>query len=132
MCRHQVFFLSIGLMYGAPVSIGRLWFNQSAAALGNLVGGAIVIAASEHIMNHWISVLPERLGGGYLLEDGTLAAHDVESTRRAQDFMTREEAAKGKMEMRRRLSISRTQSRTISRQGTKINEADFSSGSSAV
>ena len=129
---YPVFFLPIGLMYGAPTTIGRLWFNQSAALLGNFIGGAIVIGVSEHFMNHWVSFLPDRLGGGYLLEEGTLAAHDVESTRRAQDFSSHEEAAKGKIEMRRRLSISRSQSRTVSRQGTKINEADFSSGSSAV
>ena len=117
-------------MYGAPTTIGRLWFNQSAALLGNLVGGALFIATSEHIMNHWtVSILPERIGGGgYLLEDGTLAAHDVESTRRAQDFSSREEAAKGKMEMRRRLSMTRS----MSRQNTKIGEGEFSSGSSAV
>lgn len=30
-------------MYGAETTIGKMWYNQSAAALGNLVGGAIVL-----------------------------------------------------------------------------------------
>jgi len=105
-CVANMFFVSVGLMYGAPTTIGRLWFNQSAAALGNAVGGSIVIATTMHLMNHWQSILPARYGGGLTKEEGTLAAHDVESTRRAQDFATHEEAAEGKREMKRRLSMS--------------------------
>ncbi|EJD45791.1 hypothetical protein AURDEDRAFT_184689 [Auricularia subglabra TFB-10046 SS5] len=76
----NMYFITIGMMYGADVSVGRLWFNQSAVVLGNFVGGAIVMAATEHLMNHWQTVLPWERGHGV----GTLAAHDVESTREAR------------------------------------------------
>jgi hypothetical protein len=67
-------------MYGAPSTIRRQWFNQSAAIPGNLIGGAIVIGLAEHLMNHWRSPIFHTHEGA-----GTLAAHDVESTRRARD-----------------------------------------------
>jgi hypothetical protein len=76
----SVFFTSLGLMYGAPSTISRQWFNQSAVIPGNLIGGAIVIGLSEHLMNHWQSPIFRTHQG-----TGTLAAHDVESTRRARD-----------------------------------------------
>ncbi|KAG8740360.1 hypothetical protein FRC10_004399 [Ceratobasidium sp. 414] len=57
-CVANMFFLSVGLLYGAPSTIGRLWFNQSAAALGNMVGGAIVIGLTLHLMNNWVSPIP--------------------------------------------------------------------------
>jgi hypothetical protein len=76
----SVFFTSLGLMYGAPTTIRRQWFNQSAAIPGNLIGGAIVIGLAEHLMNHWHSPIFRTHQG-----TGTLAAHDVESTRRARD-----------------------------------------------
>lgn len=75
-----VFFTSLGLMYGAPSTIRRQWFNQSAAIPGNFIGGAIVIGLAEHLMNHWQSPFFHSPEGA-----GTLAAHDVESTRRARD-----------------------------------------------
>ncbi|KAH7340826.1 Formate/nitrite transporter-domain-containing protein [Rhizoctonia solani] len=76
----NMFFTSLGLMYGAPSTIRRQWFNQSAAIPGNLIGGAIVIGLAEHLMNHWRSPIFRTKEGA-----GTLAAHDVESTRRARD-----------------------------------------------
>ncbi|CAE7150690.1 unnamed protein product [Rhizoctonia solani] len=76
----NMFFTSLGLMYGAPSTIRRQWFNQSAAVPGNLIGGAIVIGLAEHLMNHWRSPIFRTKEGA-----GTLAAHDVESTRRARD-----------------------------------------------
>ncbi|CUA74959.1 putative transporter YrhG [Bacillus subtilis subsp, subtilis str. 168] [Rhizoctonia solani] len=76
----NMFFTSLGLMYGAPSTIRRQWFNQSAAIPGNLIGGAIVIGLAEHLMNHWRSPIFGTTEGA-----GTLAAHDVESTRRARD-----------------------------------------------
>ncbi|TDL27115.1 hypothetical protein BD410DRAFT_763442 [Rickenella mellea] len=103
-CVANMFFISVGLMYGAPSTIARLWFNQSAAVLGNIVGGFLIIACSEHSMNHWQSLLPAVLGeGDFGKEEGTLAAHDVESTRRAQDFAGHQEADDGKEVMRQRL-----------------------------
>ncbi|CAE6414005.1 unnamed protein product [Rhizoctonia solani] len=79
-CVANMFFTSLGLMYGAPSTIRRQWFNQSAAIPGNLIGGAIVIGLAEHLMNHWRSPIFRTKEGA-----GTLAAHDVESTRRARD-----------------------------------------------
>lgn len=68
-------------MYGAHSSIGRLWYNQSAAALGNIVGGAIFIGLIEHLLNHWKSPIFR----SHHPHDGTLLGHDIESTRRARD-----------------------------------------------
>ncbi|CCO28033.1 putative transporter yrhG [Rhizoctonia solani AG-1 IB] len=79
-CVANMFFTSLGLMYGAPSTIRRQWFNQSASIPGNLIGGAIVIGLAEHLMNHWRSPIFRTQEGA-----GTLAAHDVESTRRARD-----------------------------------------------
>ncbi|KAG8709896.1 hypothetical protein FRC08_017920 [Ceratobasidium sp. 394] len=79
-CVANMFFTSIGLMYGAPSTIRRQWFNQSATVPGNLIGGAIVVGLAEHLMNHWHSPFFHMNHGA-----GTLAAHDVESTRRARD-----------------------------------------------
>ncbi|QRV86068.1 formate/nitrite transporter family protein [Ceratobasidium sp. AG-Ba] len=79
-CVANMFFTSLALMYGAPSTIRRQWFNQSAAIPGNLIGGAIVIGLAEHLMNHWHSPFFNNKHGA-----GTLAAHDVESTRRARD-----------------------------------------------
>lgn len=72
-------------MYGAPSTIGRLFFNQSAAILGNLVGGAIFVGLAAHLMNHWRSPFFE------LNNRGTLLGHDGESTRRAREVQTMEE-----------------------------------------
>ncbi|TDL21186.1 hypothetical protein BD410DRAFT_815365 [Rickenella mellea] len=99
----NMFFIPTGLMYGAPTTIGRLWVNQSAALLGNMVGGMLVIAGSEHAMNHWRSVLPAVLNNGFMKEEGTLAAHDVESTRRAKDFRGHQESEFHKEAMRKRM-----------------------------
>jgi hypothetical protein len=76
-----VFFCSLGLMYGAHSNIGRLWYNQSAAVLGNLVGGVIFIGLMEHLLNHWSSPVFR----AHHPQAGTLVGHDVESTRRARD-----------------------------------------------
>lgn len=43
-------------MYGAPSTIARFWYNQSAAIVGNFVGGALLIAGSLHALNHWVSI----------------------------------------------------------------------------
>jgi hypothetical protein len=62
-------------MYGAPSTIGRLWYCQSAAVCGNLIGGAIFIGMVAHLANHWKSPIFSTE------EPGTGLAHDVESTR---------------------------------------------------
>lgn len=68
-------------MYGAQSTIRRQWYNQSAAVCGNIVGGVIFIGLVEHLMNHWQSPIFRSVHPGA----GTLAAHDVESSRRARD-----------------------------------------------
>ena len=84
-----VFFTSLGLMYGAPSTIGRLWYNQSAAVVGNILGGAIFTGLVAHLMNHWKSPLFSSDEGG------TLLAHDVESTRRAREAKNMEDGLLG-------------------------------------
>jgi len=66
-------------MHGANSTIGHLWYNQSAAILGNIVGGAVFVAFTAHLMNHWVSPI----GGSH--PTGTYLAHDVESTRYARE-----------------------------------------------
>lgn len=74
-----VIFLGVGLMYGAPSSIARLWYCQSAAVCGNLIGGALFIGLVAHLANHWRSPLFATKS------PGTSLAHDVESTRHHED-----------------------------------------------
>lgn len=76
-----VFFVSCGLFHGADSSVGWMFYNQSAVVLGNFVGGALVIGTMEHAMNHWVSPLPWEQGHA----EGTLAGHDVESSRKANE-----------------------------------------------
>lgn len=78
----NMFFVSNGLFHGADITFGWVLFNQSASLLGNFVGGALVMATSEHAMNHWQTVLPWEKGHAA----GTMAAHDVESSRKANEF----------------------------------------------
>jgi len=77
----NMFFLTNGLLYGSPITVGWIFYNQSAALLGNLVGGAIIMGTAEHAMNHWNSPIPFEQGHAA----GTLAAGDVESTRKAKE-----------------------------------------------
>ena len=83
----NMFFISNGLLYGSPITIGWMFFNQSAAVLGNFIGGAIVMGTSEHAMNHWKSPIPFEQGHAA----GTLAAGDVESTRKAREGRSAQE-----------------------------------------
>jgi hypothetical protein len=78
-------------MYGSPTTIGWMFFNQSAVVLGNIVGGAIVMAASEHAMNNWKSRLPWERDH----RQGTLLGHDVESTRKAREDSGRRNSRSG-------------------------------------
>ncbi|CAE6432734.1 hypothetical protein ACGC1H_006765 [Rhizoctonia solani] len=57
-CVANMFFITTGLLYGAPSTIGKLWFNQSAAVCGNFIGGAVVVGLSMHLMNSWKSPVP--------------------------------------------------------------------------
>jgi formate/nitrite transporter len=83
----NMFFISNGLLYGSPITVGWMFYNQSAAVLGNLIGGAIVMGTSEHVMNHWLSPIPFERGHAA----GTLTAGDVESTRKAREDRTFQE-----------------------------------------
>ncbi|CAG7845985.1 Uncharacterized transporter YrhG [Serendipita indica DSM 11827] len=101
----NMYFVSNGLWHGADITFGWMMFNQSAAVLGNFVGGAIAIGTVEHAMNHWTSPLPWEEGHAV----GTLAAADVESTRKAKE--NRPEAEKQQL---RELTLTRTRSRAPS------------------
>ena len=46
-------FVSIGMMYGAPVSVGRFLYYQLAVSLGNILGGLFVMAGTHCLMNYW-------------------------------------------------------------------------------
>ena len=83
----NMFFITNGLLYGAPTTVGSMFFNQSAALLGNFIGGALIMGTSEHAMNHWIS--PIHFEEGHAA--GTLVAGDVESTRKAKENRSLEE-----------------------------------------
>jgi formate/nitrite transporter len=100
----NMFFISNGLLYGSPMSIGWMFFNQSAALVGNAIGGIIVMATSEHAMNHWMSPIPFERGHAA----GTLAAGDVESTRKAKEDRSVQE----KQDMKN--LVTRSRSRTMS------------------
>ena len=102
----NMFFISNGLLYGAPTTVGWMFFNQSAALLGNFIGGALIMGSSEHAMNHWISLIPFEEGHAA----GTLAAGDVESTRKAKEDRSLEE----KQLMRDLVRRSSRRSRTLS------------------
>ncbi|KAH7412366.1 Formate/nitrite transporter-domain-containing protein [Phaeosphaeria sp. MPI-PUGE-AT-0046c] len=78
-CVADMIFLGVGLMYGAPSTVGRLWYCQSAAVCGNLIGGALFIGTVAHLANHWTSPIFTSK------EPGTGLAHDVESTRHHED-----------------------------------------------
>lgn len=101
----NMFLISNGLLYGSPITVGWMFFNQSAALLGNFIGGAIVMGTSEHAMNHWNSPIPFEQGHAA----GTLAAGDVESTRKAKEDRSSEE----KQLMKDRVRV-RSRSRSVS------------------
>ncbi|KAG8757603.1 hypothetical protein FRC14_001894 [Serendipita sp. 396] len=106
----NMYFVSNGLFHGADITVGWMFYNQSAAVLGNAIGGAIVIGTVEHAMNHWVSPLPWESGHPV----GTLAAHDVESSRKANEFRPVEEK-----ERMKELTRTRSMNRTMTRQRTK-------------
>lgn len=99
-----VYFVSNGLFHGADITVGWMFYNQSAALLGNAIGGAIAIGTAEHAMNHWASPLPWERGHAV----GTLAAHDVESQRKAKE--NRPDSEKDQMRQ-----LTRTRTRSMSR-----------------
>lgn len=101
--RYKVYFVTNGLFHGADTSVGWMFYNQSAAVLGNAIGGAIIIGTFEHAMNHWESPLPWEKGHA----TGTLAAHDVESSRKANEYRPPAE-----LQQMKDLTITRT--RTVS------------------
>ena len=107
-----MFFVTNGLLLGADTTVGWMFFNQSAAVLGNVIGGAIFMGTSEHLMNHWQSPLPWELGHA----PGTLAAGDVESTRKAKEGRTVDEKQQMKDLVRvrsRNISPSRRRTSTL-------------------
>ncbi len=49
----NVFYISLGWMYGADVSAYSFIMNIIASMLGNIVGGAFLIGGSEYYLYHW-------------------------------------------------------------------------------
>jgi len=76
-CVANMFFVSTSLMYGAPSTIARFWYNQSAAIVGNYVGGGLLIAGSMHAMNHWVSIFSLVPGMPEILLGSAAYANDV-------------------------------------------------------
>ncbi|KIM29025.1 hypothetical protein M408DRAFT_329061 [Serendipita vermifera MAFF 305830] len=111
----NMFFVSNGLFHGADSSVGWMFYNQSAAILGNAVGGALVMATSEHAMNHWATVLPWEKGHAA----GTMAAHDVESSRKANEFRPTSE----KQQMKELIHV-RSRSRSMTRTTSPVQLRD--------
>ena len=109
----NMFFISNGLLYGAPTTVGWLFFNQSAVLLGNFIGGALIMGTSEHAMNHWRSPIPFEEGHAV----GTLTAGDVESTRKAKEDRPSQEKQLMKDLVRQR-SISTSGNRRVRHSAT--------------
>ncbi|KAI8820359.1 Formate/nitrite transporter, partial [Fimicolochytrium jonesii] len=52
-CVANMYYIPIGWMYGAPVTTGSMLANIFSVALGNIVGGGLLIGGSEFYMYHW-------------------------------------------------------------------------------
>jgi hypothetical protein len=104
-----VYFVSNGLLHGADTSIGWMFYNQSAAILGNFIGGALVVGTSAHAMNHWASPLPWEMGHAA----GTMAAHDVESQRKANEY-------RPASEKKQMMELTRARSRSVSQSPVRM------------
>ncbi|KND01775.1 formate/nitrite transporter [Spizellomyces punctatus DAOM BR117] len=52
-CVANMYFISIGWMYGADVTVGKFARNISGVMLGNIIGGGLLIGCSEYYMYHW-------------------------------------------------------------------------------
>ncbi|KAJ3174852.1 hypothetical protein HDU87_006644 [Geranomyces variabilis] len=52
-CIANCYYIPIGWMYGADVTAGSMLANIFAVALGNAVGGGLLIGGSEFYMYHW-------------------------------------------------------------------------------
>ncbi|KAJ3144118.1 hypothetical protein HDU89_008965, partial [Geranomyces variabilis] len=71
-CIANCYYIPIGWLYGAPVTVGSMLANLLAVALGNFVGGGLLIGGSEFYMYHWHrSREPERHFGKW----GRLGKH---------------------------------------------------------
>ena len=64
-------------MYGAPSTIARFWYNQSAAIVGNYIGGGLIIACSLHALNHWVSIFSIFPGAPEFLVGSAAYANEV-------------------------------------------------------
>jgi formate/nitrite transporter len=50
-CVANMFFVPIGAMYGASVSLGDFLFNLVFSMIGNLIGGGLIVAGSQSFMH---------------------------------------------------------------------------------
>ncbi|KAI9017677.1 Formate/nitrite transporter-domain-containing protein [Gaertneriomyces semiglobifer] len=49
----NMYFIPIGWMYGAKVTAGLFARNLCAVAIGNIIGGGILVGMTEYYMYHW-------------------------------------------------------------------------------
>ncbi|KAJ1551357.1 hypothetical protein HK096_000744 [Nowakowskiella sp. JEL0078] len=54
-CVANMFFILTGWMYGANVTLGGVCANIFLVAIGNIIGGALLIGGSEYYLYHWHS-----------------------------------------------------------------------------
>lgn len=53
-CIANMFFIPLGMMYGANVTVGRfISHNLIPVTLGNIVGGSLLVGCSEYYLFHW-------------------------------------------------------------------------------
>jgi len=94
-CVANMFFISTSLMYGAPSTIARFWYNQSAAIVGNYVGGGILIAGSLHALNHWKSIFTLVPGMPEFLVGSNAYAHQLDEKEREKTTQDLESVSVG-------------------------------------
>ena len=82
-------------MYGAPSTIARFWYNQSAAIVGNYVGGGILIAGSLHALNHWKSIFTLVPGMPEFLVGSNAYAHQLDEKEREKTTQDLESVSVG-------------------------------------
>jgi formate/nitrite transporter len=52
-CVANMFYFTLGLLHGAPVTAGQFAANIVVVTLGNIVGGAFLVGCSEYYLYHW-------------------------------------------------------------------------------
>ncbi|KAI8805594.1 Formate/nitrite transporter-domain-containing protein [Cladochytrium replicatum] len=67
-CVANMFFMLTGIFYGAPIPPERFCANLFFVAIGNIIGGSIIVGGSEYYLYHWhVSHEPTRHKGNTIL-----------------------------------------------------------------